>query len=457
MAYEKHLIALAAVVLAATGCTAEQPAPADAGSASPVGSTTGDGDATRMIDQPNVSGLDVAPDSERVDLEMPTFTDPTSIDNPLFPVGRGDSNVLLGKVDGKKFRTEVTVLPETRFIEWNGERVETVVSQYTAFLDGRIHEVALDLYAQDDEGAVWYFGEDVFNFEAGVVADTEGTWFAGKDGPAAMIMPADPQVGDVYRPENIPGNVFEEVTVKATDRTVAGPQGNVADSLLVSELHMDATLEDKTFAPGYGEFYTSGGGDVEALAQGLPTDALPAAAPAAIDRLLTATTRLNDAASASSEGTAGPAARTIDAARRVLSGIDVPPLLATELSREMKELRAADTTTLRAQESVDIARLALDLRLRHAAREEVDLSRLELWVRQLLIDIGQGDPAAVNGDLVSLDLVRDRVAHAYASMAMTGVDVALGRLRVAAVETDLRAATDAAASARRLIAGLEPV
>ena len=55
------------------------------------------------------------------------------------------------------------------------------------------------------------------------IADTDGTWLAGKDGPAAMIMPADPQVGDVYRPENIPGFVFEEVTVKAVDQTLDGP------------------------------------------------------------------------------------------------------------------------------------------------------------------------------------------------------------------------------------------
>ena len=36
---------------------------------------------------------------------------------------------------------------------------------------------------------------------------------------------------------------------------------------------MDGTTEDKTFAPGYGEFYTAGGGDVEALALAVPTDA----------------------------------------------------------------------------------------------------------------------------------------------------------------------------------------
>ena len=59
-----------------------------------------------------------------------------------------------------------------------------------AYLDGRIHEVALDWYAQADDGSAWYFGEDVFNYEDGKVADTEGTWIVGGETPAAMIMPA---------------------------------------------------------------------------------------------------------------------------------------------------------------------------------------------------------------------------------------------------------------------------
>ena len=64
------------------------------------------------------------------------------------------------------------------------------VSQYVAFLGGSIEEVAYDLYAQADDGSVWYFGEDVFDFRDGAIVVTEGTWLAGKDGPAAMIMPA---------------------------------------------------------------------------------------------------------------------------------------------------------------------------------------------------------------------------------------------------------------------------
>jgi hypothetical protein len=52
------------------------------------------------------------------------------------------------------------------------------------------------------------------------------------------------------------------------------------------ELHDDGTMSDKVFAPGYGEFFTREGSDVEALAVAVPTDALPGPPPAALRRLL---------------------------------------------------------------------------------------------------------------------------------------------------------------------------
>ena len=88
-------------------------------------------------------------------------------------------------------------------------------------------EAARDYYAQGADGSVWYFGEEVDNYEDGVVVDHEGTWLAGPEGPPGMIMPAQPAVGAVYRPENIPGVVLEEDTVKAVDQTVQGPRGPV--------------------------------------------------------------------------------------------------------------------------------------------------------------------------------------------------------------------------------------
>jgi len=430
------------VALTATACTNDTGTTGSSGpSSTPVAATGTSGDP-RTIEQPDVTGLQVAPDSKRVDLEMPSFSDPTNIDNPLFPVGREDSNLLLGKVDGERFRTEVTVLPETRFITWEGQRIETVVSQYTAYLGGRINEVALDLYAEDDSGAVWYFGEDVFNFELGVVADTEGTWFAGKDGPAAMIMPADPQVGDVYRPENIPGNVFEEVTVLATDQTVNGPQGRVAGALLVSELHMDGQLEDKTFAPGYGEFLTSGGGDTEALALSVPTDELPGSAAAPVEDLWAASNRLYDATVGGPDaGLVANAATAVRAAASDIRNGDSPPLVRAALAQELGDLKAADRAgdlPAMAQESVDIGRVALDLRLRHQPRHQIDLERLGLWTRQLVVDVMNGSSAEVAGDLACLDLV-------------------LGELRIAAVDEDASAARAAAASVRTTMDELSPI
>ena len=91
-------------------------------------------------------------------------------------------------------------------------------------------------------------------------------------------------VGQVIRPENIPGLVFEEVTVKETGRTVQGPRGPVAGAMVANELHQEGSREDKFFAPGYGEFRSAGGGDLEAMALAVPTDALTTPMPAELDR-----------------------------------------------------------------------------------------------------------------------------------------------------------------------------
>ena len=133
------------------------------------------------------------------------FSRPTEITNPLLPVAQVTQALQLGTVDGKPFRAEVTLLPGTKAITWNGRQVPNRIHQYVAYSGGRILEVALDWYAQADDGSVWYFGEDVFNYEDGVVADTNGTWLAGKDGPPGMIMPANPAPGRSTGPRTSPG------------------------------------------------------------------------------------------------------------------------------------------------------------------------------------------------------------------------------------------------------------
>ena len=122
--------------------------------------------------------LPIAAEAARVDRARPGFATPTRITNPRFPVGELTQVLQLGREAGKPLRIEVTRLPRARTIEWDGRRVETVASQFIAYLRGRISEVAVDYFAQADDGSVWYFGEDVANYENGTVADHDGAWLA---------------------------------------------------------------------------------------------------------------------------------------------------------------------------------------------------------------------------------------------------------------------------------------
>ena len=122
-----------------------------------VGASEGTAAGCAPIPQPPLgrfAALPLAPQAARVDLCAPAFSAPTRITNPLFPIGRLRSGLLLGRVDGKRFRTETTLMPHATTIRWNGRRIEALESQYVAYLDGRLHEVALDRYAQADDGSV---------------------------------------------------------------------------------------------------------------------------------------------------------------------------------------------------------------------------------------------------------------------------------------------------------------
>jgi len=375
----------------------------------------------------------------------------------LFPVSKQASVLFLGHVDGKPFRTEVTLLQDTRIVQWEGHRIETLVSQYMAYLGGRIQEVAYDLYAQADDGSVWYFGEDVADFEGGTIVTKEGTWIVGKDGPAAMIMPADPKVGNAWRTENTPGIAFEQVTVTSVDRTLDGPLGPIDGGLVAEELHMDGTTEDKLFAPGYGEFFTAGGGDVEALALAVPTDAASVPLPAELGTLERCATAMIDAAGSEDWHAATSTVARMSAAWDTYRVGEVPRLIRPKMTRVLHTLdravRARDTTRAR-QAAIDVAQSTLDLELRYRPTSEVNLARFDLWTAQLLVDAAARDAAAVRGDVFTLGYIRDRILHALNPSDVTAMNIQLGRLQIASVDGSLARATRAARKLRAVTAGL---
>jgi hypothetical protein len=391
--------------------------------------------------------LPVAPDSSRVDLAAPSFGKPTPITNPLHPTSEVAQVIMGGHVDGKPFRTEVTLLPGTKPIQWRGQTVDTAISQYVAYSDGRIHEVAIDWYAQADDGSVWYFGEDVFNFEDGKVVDTNGTWATNETTPAAMIMPAKPAVGNVYRPENVPEVVFEQVRVEKIDQTVAGPSGNISGAIEVMELHMDGTTEGKVFAPGYGEFSTgTADGDLEAVSLASPTDSRQGQAPAEFAAFSAAVQDVYAAADDAER--LKQAIPALDAAWEAVGARGIPPQMETQMQGDLDALHSDEVQSA----ALRVAQNELDLRLLYEPVIDVDLARLQLWNHQLPVDLAAEDPGLVLADVAALERVWERTRHGVHPTAP--MDAMLKDLRAAADAEDLTAVGRLAPASSQAVSGL---
>jgi hypothetical protein len=273
-----------------------------------------------------------------------------------------------------------------------------------------------------------------------------------------MIMPGDPQVGDVYRTENAPGFVFEEVTVTSVNESLDGPLGAIEGGMLASELHADGSTEDKVFAPGYGEFYTSGGGDVEALAMAVPTDAASGPVPAELTTMSSGAVSIFDAAGSGNWNAASATISDVAAAWKKYGADGVPRLIEPVVDGALRALTAAVDThnVARARNAaIDVARSSFDLQLRYRPVMEVDLARLDLWAAQLIVDEAAGDIDAIAADQYALDYVRDRIRHALDDETLFRVNTELGRIQVAVVDETPAAAARAAGRLRATLATLE--
>lgn len=405
-----------------------------------------DGPASRRrVEPPRVTKLQL-PTGARSDIGWPRFSDPTNITNPLLPISRLAHVVQLGAEGGEKLRVEISLLPETRLVEWEGRQLQTVVTQLVGYRDSAVAEVATDLYAQDDVGAVWHFGEDVANYEGGRMVGHEGTWMAGRDGRPTMGMPAHPQAGDVFRNESHPGTAFEKVTVTSAGQAVDGPRGPVVGALRIEERLVDGTTEEKTFAPGYGELTARGptGDELYKVAVALPTDGVAEVVPEPLSSIA------GDAELILSGGPAGPAVERMTKAWRRYAPQPASDLLVAQTNEAMADLVAAADEGPEAvvQAAMVVAHSGLDLQLLYRAAAQVDRDRLRLWARQLVGDAAAGEADAVAGDAVVLDAVWSRAAAAHAATGAQ-VEAVLGDLRAASAAGDL---ATAGATASRLLA-----
>ena len=266
-----------------------------------------------------------------------------------------------------------------------------------------------------------------------------------------MIMPAEPAVGDVYRPENSPGLVFEEVTVKSVDETLDGPFGPISGGLRVDELHMGGAHEEKFFAPGYGEFYTEADDEIEALAMAVPTDAAQGEMPAEVESLATATA---DALAGVAGGDWAAATAATDRARASWDAMPdgvAPALVSPALEAALAELSdalAAQDTEAAGTSAMAAALLSSDLELRYRPVGDVDRARIGLWASRVAADLAIDDAAGVSSDLFALDYVRERLTSAISAEEMTRLNGLMEELGAAVAAEDAETATALAGELR---------
>ena len=192
---------------------------------------------------------DLPQGSEVVSMKPSDFT--TSITNPYWPMRPG-TTWTYRETDGDSVEDiVVTVTDKTKTIAGITARVvrDTVTE------GGELVEDTFDWYAQDDDGNIWYLGEDTKEYEADEVVSTEGSWEHGVDGALAGIaIPADPEPGCAYRQEYKRGEAEDNGVVLSTDEIVQVPAGSYTGALSTMDTTPLEPLvnEHKVYARGVG-------------------------------------------------------------------------------------------------------------------------------------------------------------------------------------------------------------
>jgi hypothetical protein len=199
--------------------------------------------------------------SYTVDISAEDFVD--VVDNPLFPLPVGARWAYESVGGGDPEHIDVVVLDETREVMG----IAATVVRDTVKVGDEVIEDTYDWYAQDQDGNVWYLGEDTAEYENGEVTSTEGSWEAGVNGALpGIIMKAAPRVGDAYRQEYLEGEAEDLAKVVRLDESQQLSIGSLTGLVVIQEwtpLSPDV-VEEKYYAAGLGnvlEVMTVGGGE----------------------------------------------------------------------------------------------------------------------------------------------------------------------------------------------------
>ncbi len=174
-----------------------------------------------------------------------------TINNQFLVLTPGSTFIYTGETEEGTERVEVEVLSETRVVMG----IICVVVRDREFLENELIEDTHDWFAQDKDGNVWYFGEEVDNYEDGVIANHYGSWEAGVDGAQpGIIMLGNPVIGLQYRQELYSGEAEDQGEVVGNNESVTVAAGTFNGCLKIKETNpLDPeVLEYKYYANGVG-------------------------------------------------------------------------------------------------------------------------------------------------------------------------------------------------------------
>lgn len=154
--------------------------------------------------------------------------------------------------DSEHLQLVITVMNETKIV--NGTETRVVEERETE--DGELVEISRNYFSVcRPSNDIYYFGEEVDNYEDGKIVSHEGAWLAGiHNARAGIIMPGKVEVGYKHYQELAPGIAEDRAEIISLNETLETPAGEFANVLRAEETNPlePEEREFKYYASGIG-------------------------------------------------------------------------------------------------------------------------------------------------------------------------------------------------------------
>jgi hypothetical protein len=214
------------------------------------GSSGSESSSSTSVGSPSASSLAPIHGKYSPSIDPANFV--ATIDNAYWPLKPGTGFHYTG-IRGKTPQTDDEIVThQTKQILG----VACTVVRDTVSEHGAPVERTFDWYAQDKQGNVWYMGEDSLERKHGHFVTASDSWKSGVNGAQpGIIMPGNPQPGDVYRQEYYPpGQALDQAHVLGTRGSFTVPYGSFKRALVTSEFSpLEPQTEQKYYVAGLGE------------------------------------------------------------------------------------------------------------------------------------------------------------------------------------------------------------